>query len=53
VQISVSAPLLVLRPDLGVAAPMAGIILTSSAQILGQAWTEYRYDRYKHLLAAE
>ena len=29
-------------PDLGVAALMAGIFATSSAQILRQAWTEYR-----------
>jgi Co/Zn/Cd efflux system component len=29
-------------PDLIVAAVMAGIFLTSSVQILKQAWTEYR-----------
>jgi Co/Zn/Cd efflux system component len=29
-------------PDLAVAGLMAGILLTSSAQILRQAWTEYR-----------
>ena len=29
-------------PDLGVAALMAGIFATSSAQILRQAWAEYR-----------
>jgi Co/Zn/Cd efflux system component len=29
-------------PDLLVAAIMAGIFLTSSMQILRQAWTEYR-----------
>jgi Co/Zn/Cd efflux system component len=31
-------------PDLAVAAVMAGIFLTSSVQILRQAWTEYRDD---------
>jgi len=31
-------------PDLAVAAVMAGIFLTSSVQILKQAWTEYRHD---------
>ena len=31
-------------PDLAVAAVMAGIFLTSSAQILRQAWAEYRHD---------
>jgi Co/Zn/Cd efflux system component len=31
-------------PDLTVAAVMAGIFLTSSVQILKQAWTEYRDD---------
>jgi len=30
-------------PDLAVAAVMAGIFLTSSVQILRQAWTEYRH----------
>jgi Co/Zn/Cd efflux system component len=29
-------------PDLAVAGMMAGIFLTSSVQILKQAWTEYR-----------
>jgi Co/Zn/Cd efflux system component len=29
-------------PDLGVAALMAGVFLTSSVQILRQAWAEYR-----------
>jgi Co/Zn/Cd efflux system component len=33
-------------PDLAVAAVMAGIFLTSSAQILKQAWTEYHIDAY-------
>jgi Co/Zn/Cd efflux system component len=32
-------------PDLAVAAVMAGIFLTSSVQILRQAWSEYRGDR--------
>lgn len=32
-------------PDLGVAAVMAGIFLTSSIQILRQAWVEYRAGR--------
>ena len=40
-------------PDLGVATLMAGIFLTSSAQILRQAWVEYRDGRYRHSLAAE
>ena len=31
-------------PDLAVAALMAGIFFTSSAQILRQAWTEYRQE---------
>jgi len=31
-------------PDLAVAAVMAGIFLTSSVQILRQAWSEYRAD---------
>jgi Co/Zn/Cd efflux system component len=33
-------------PDLAVAAAMAGIFLTSSVQILRQAWTEYRAEMY-------
>jgi len=41
------------HPVLGVATLMAGIILTSSVQILRQAWTEYRDDRNKHPVAAE
>lgn len=40
-------------PDLGVAALMAGIFVTSSVQILRQAWAEYRDDRRAHPLAAE
>ena len=40
-------------PDVGVAALMAGIFLTSSVQILRQAWAEYRDGRYTHPLAAE
>jgi Co/Zn/Cd efflux system component len=40
-------------PDLGVAALMAGIFLTSSVQILRQAWAEYRDGRHAHPLAAE
>jgi Co/Zn/Cd efflux system component len=40
-------------PDLGVAALMAGIFLTSSAQILRQAWVEYCDGRHRHPLAAE
>ena len=32
-------------PDLIVAAVMAGIFLTSSVQILRQAWDEYQQDR--------
>ena len=32
-------------PDLAVAGIMAGIFLTSSVQILGQAWAEYRHGR--------
>jgi len=32
-------------PDLAVAALMAGIFLTSSLQILRQAWTEYRHGK--------
>ena len=37
-------------PDLAVAALMAGIFLTSSVQILRQAWAEYRFG--EHRLAA-
>jgi Co/Zn/Cd efflux system component len=33
-------------PDLAVAAVMAGIFLTSSVQILRQAWSEYREGRH-------
>jgi Co/Zn/Cd efflux system component len=40
-------------PDLSVAALMAGIFLTSSVQILRQAWAEYRDGRYTLPLAAE
>jgi Co/Zn/Cd efflux system component len=41
-------------PDLGVAALMAGIFLTSSVQILRQAWAEYRDGRRDTLpLSAE
>lgn len=40
-------------PDLAVAALMAGIFLTSSAQILRQAWSEYRAGDGKTLAAAE
>src|ERR1700722_18892970 len=40
-------------PDLGIAALMAGIFLTSSAQILRQAWVEYCDGRHRHPLAAE
>ena len=32
-------------PDLGVAALMAGIFLTSSTQILRQAWREFRHGQ--------
>lgn len=32
-------------PDLAVAAVMAGIFLTSSCQILRQAWAEYSTDQ--------
>lgn len=35
-------------PDLAVAALMAGIFLTSSVQILRQAWAEYREGRSPH-----
>jgi Co/Zn/Cd efflux system component len=34
-------------PDLGVAALMAGVFLTSSMQILRQAWAEYRESGYR------
>ena len=40
-------------PDLAVAAVMAGIFATSSAQIFRQALEEYRDGRYAHPLAAE
>jgi Co/Zn/Cd efflux system component len=40
-------------PDLGVAALMAGVFLTSSMQILRQAWTEYRDFRRPQPVAAE
>ena len=40
-------------PDLGVASLMAGIFVTSSVQILRQAWAEYRDDGRAHPLAAE
>jgi Co/Zn/Cd efflux system component len=40
-------------PDLGVAALMAGIFLTSSVQILRQAWAEYREGYHARPLAAE
>lgn len=40
-------------PDLIVAALMAGIFLTSSMQILRQAWSEYREGRHLHQAAAE
>jgi Co/Zn/Cd efflux system component len=40
-------------PDLGVAALMAGIFVASSAQILRQAWAEYRDDRRAQAVAAE
>src|SRR3984885_15058627 len=40
-------------PDLGVAALMAGIFLTSSVQILRQAWAEYRDSSHAHPIAAE
>ncbi len=39
-------------PDLGVAALMAGIFLTSSVQILKQAWVEYRNESgHRHAVA--
>lgn len=40
-------------PDLLVAAIMAGIFLTSSVQILRQAWAEYRDGEEAHPAAAE
>lgn len=40
-------------PDLFVAALMAGIFLTSSAQILRQAYSEYKLGRSPHPAAAE
>ena len=40
-------------PDLLVAAVMAGIFLTSSVQILRQAWSEYREGDHLHPEAAE
>lgn len=42
-------------PDLAVAAVMAGIFLTSSVQILRQAWVEYRIGgvMHRHPAAAE
>jgi Co/Zn/Cd efflux system component len=41
-------------PDLAVAAVMAGIFLSSSAQILTQAWAEYRHEGgHSHTAAAE
>lgn len=40
-------------PDLIVAAIMAGIFLTSSFQILRQAWSEYRQEQQPHSVAAE
>lgn len=40
-------------PDLAVAALMAGIFLTSSVQILRQAWAEYRNERGHSHAAAE
>lgn len=40
-------------PDLIVAALMAGIFLTSSVQIVRQAWSEYQEGRGLHSVAAE
>jgi Co/Zn/Cd efflux system component len=40
-------------PDLGVAALMAGVFASSSAQIMRQAWAEYREFHHTHPLAAE
>lgn len=39
-------------PDLGVAALMAGLFLTSSVQILKQAWAEYREGQREERVAA-
>ena len=39
-------------PDLAVAALMGGIFFTSSAQILRQAWTEYRQESVQRTLTA-
>jgi Co/Zn/Cd efflux system component len=40
-------------PDLAVAAIMAGIFLTSSVQILRQAWSEYRKERHTSPIVAQ
>lgn len=40
-------------PDLVVAAIMAGLFLTSSVQILRQAWSEYQQGQTPHSVAAE
>lgn len=40
-------------PDLLVAAIMAGIFLSSSVQILRQAWSEYQHEQTPHSLPAE
>lgn len=40
-------------PDLAVAALMAGVFLTSSVQILRQAWSEYREGGHVHPAPAE
>lgn len=40
-------------PDLGVAALMAGLFVTSAVQILRLAWTEYREGGHMQPLAAE
>lgn len=40
-------------PDLAVAAMMAGLFLTSSVQILRQAWAEYRVENQQAALPAE
>ncbi|EAQ36723.1 hypothetical protein NB311A_15687 [Nitrobacter sp. Nb-311A] len=40
-------------PDLIVAAIMAEIFLTSAAQILRQAWSEYRQEHTSRSVAAE
>jgi hypothetical protein len=39
-------------PDLGVAALMAGVFITSSVQIVRQAWAEYRDFRRPQPVAA-